>query len=229
MSSSRFSKPRSGTSTWTRTGKARSSSFFCGGLRRSMGPRENRMMFAKCSHNVSSAKPARQARALVLNNEPEIRARLWSRVRAEPPQLHRDAGEERDQHAGGDDVDGGLHRGAPHELNALEQDRMSWMVSTASLPPSPTSFSARRAPSSAARASIISSSASDARREPASLRGGVMVGLAMWEEDAGSRPATRPCSPRRWCGRRRSSRRRRGSIPAARRCRPAPAAPGSAA
>ena len=73
-----------------------------------------------------------------------------SRVRPEPAHLHRDPRQERNQRAGGDDVHRRLHRGAPDELEHSSSERMSWMVSTASLPPSPTSLSARRAPSSAA-------------------------------------------------------------------------------
>jgi hypothetical protein len=73
-----------------------------------------------------------------------------------------------------------------------------------------TRFKPRLAPSSAARASI-SSSGSDTRTAPASLR------VEKTTADGG--PPFRPCSPRTLCGRRRSSRRRRGRNPAARRYR----------
>ena len=44
-----------------------------------------------------------------------------SRARPEPSELHGDAGQQRDQDAGGDDVHRGLHGGAPHEADAFQK------------------------------------------------------------------------------------------------------------
>jgi len=44
-----------------------------------------------------------------------------SRVRPEPPQLHCDPGQQRDQRTGGDDVHRRMNCGAPNERDALQQ------------------------------------------------------------------------------------------------------------
>ena len=93
--------------------------------------------------SAGSPSPAARFATLHFSSSESLRAR------PEPAQLHSNPGQQCHQRGGGDDVHRSLHRRPPHELDALEQGLHVVDGQHRVLPPSPTSESARRAPSAA--------------------------------------------------------------------------------